>query len=114
MVLVKSAMALSLTTGTTSAEQISGVYEFVQKGIINLYALGSATGLTCTLQVQGQPVINGEAVPFFGTTGTMKRSDHLVANAQINGGRLSLKFNNPTGGTLTVDYILEYIPTGGR
>lgn len=112
MVLVKSAMALSLTTGLKSAEQISGVYEFVGKGTIILYAKGSATGMQTTLLVNGQPVINDEAVPFFGTTGTLSRMDNMVTSAGINGGRLSLTFRNPTGGTLTVDYLLEYIPGG--
>jgi len=111
MVIVVAKMALSLTTGTTSADQVSGTYQFVPKGQVNLYALGSATGLTVSVLNNGMSLVNAQAVPFFGTTGTMKRADHLVLTQAVNAGRLELYFQNPTGGTLTVDFILEHIAT---
>jgi hypothetical protein len=52
-----------------------------------------------------------QAVPWFGTTGTMKKLDHEVFRQSVNLGRVELYFNNPTGGTLTVDFVLEHIAT---
>jgi len=111
MVYVASKMALSLTTGTTSADQVTGTYQFVPKGVIKFYALGSATGLTFTLLNNGVAIANAQAVPWFGTTGTMKKLDNEVLTQAVNPGRMELYFQNPTGGTLTVDYILEHIAT---
>jgi len=111
MVIVVAKMALSLTTGTTSADQVSGTYQFVPKGIVKLYGLGSATGLTFTLLNNGQVLASQQAVPWFGTTGTMKKLDNEILTQAVNPGRLELYFNNPTGGTLTIDFILEHIAT---
>ena len=104
-------MALSLTTGTTSADQVSGTFQFVPKGVIKFYALGSATGLTFTLINNGMTIANAQAVPFFGTTGTLKKMDNEILTQAVNQGRMELYFQNPTGGTLTVDFILEHIAT---
>jgi len=111
MVLVVSKMALSLTTGTTSSDQVSGTYQFVPKGLLKFYALGSATGMTFTLINNGIAIANAQPVPWFGTTGTMKKFDHMVLEQAVNEGRLELYFQNPTGGTLTVDFVLEHIAT---
>ena len=111
MVLVATKMALSLTTGTTSADQVSGTYQLLPKGILKLYALGSATGMTFSLIIGGIALSTAQPIPWFGATGTMKRFDHLIIEQNVNGGRPELYFQNPTGGTLTVDYILEHIAT---
>jgi len=111
MAIVVSKTALSLTTGTTSADQVSGTYQFPSKGIVNLYALSSATGMNFTLLCNGAVIASNQAVPWFGTSGTMKKADNLVLQQAINGGRLELYFINPTGGTLTVDFMLEWVGT---
>jgi hypothetical protein len=111
MVVVASVMALSLTTGTTSADQVTGTFQFVQKGQLSLYGLGSATGLKFTLLNNGQVIASNQAIPFFGTTGTLKKFDNQILTQAVNPGRLELYFINPTGGTLTVDFILEHIST---
>jgi len=111
MVVVVSKMALSLTTGTTSADQVTGTFQFVPKGQLSLYALGSATGLNFTLLNNGQVISSNQAIPFFGTTGTLKKFDNQILTQAVNAGRLELYFINPTGGTLTVDFILEHIST---
>lgn len=111
MVVVVSKMALSLTTGVTSADQISGTYQFVPKGILKVYALQSATGLTMSVLNNGMSLMNAQAIPFFGTTGTLKKFDNMVFEQAVNAGRLELYFQNPTGGTLTVDFIVEHIAT---
>lgn len=112
MVLVATKMALSLTTGVTSANQVAGTFLYNnQKGILKLYALGSATGLTLTCMNNGQTIAIQQPVPFFGTTGTLSKIAHEVFVQGVNPGLLELYFTNPTGGTLTVDFILELIYT---
>lgn len=111
MVVVVSKMALSLTTGITSADQISGTYQFVPKGVLKVFAKGSATGLTMSSLNNGMALMNAQAIPFFGTTGTLSKLDNLVFEQAVNPGRLELYFQNPTGGTLTVDFIVEHVAT---
>jgi len=111
MVVVVAKMALSVSAGTTSADQVSGTYQFVPKGIVKFYGLGSATGLTFTMLNNGLAIANAQAVPFFGTTGTLKKLDNEILTQAVNPGRMELYFQNPTGGALTVDFILEHIQT---
>jgi len=111
MVIVVSTMALSLTTGTTSADQVTGTYQFVPKGVLTLYGLGSATGMTFSLLSNGLAISNAQAIPFFGTTGTLSKLANQILQQPVNPGRLELYFQNPTAGTLTVDFILEHLAT---
>jgi hypothetical protein len=111
MVIVVAKMALSVAAGATSADQVSGTYQFVPKGTVVLYSLGSATGLTFSLLNNGMSIVNQQAVPWFGTTGTMKKLDHEIVRQAVNPGRMELYFQNPTGGAITVDFVLEHIAT---
>lgn len=111
MVLVASSTTLSVSANSKSAEQITGQFQFVSKGILRVYARSSATGLNITSSVNGVPLVNDSLVPYFGTTGGLSKNDHMVAESAINGGYLSLTFRNTTGGALTVDYLIEWIPT---
>lgn len=111
MVVVVAKMALSVAAGATSADQISGTYQFVPKGFVKVYGLGSATGLTFSLLNNGLAIVNQQAVPWFGTTGTMKKLDHEIVSQAVNPGRMELYFQNPTGGALTIDFIVEHIQT---
>lgn len=111
MVVVVSKMALSLTTGTTSADQVSGTYQFVPKGVLKVYARGSATGMTMSVLNNGMSLMNAQPIPFFGATGVLSKADHMVFEQAVNPGRIECYFQNPTGGTLTVDFIIEHIAT---
>jgi len=111
MVYVASAMAFSVGAGATSVDQVTGTYQFVPKGIVKFYGLGSATGLKFTLLNNGLVLASNQVVPWFGTTGTMKKLDHEILSQAVNQGRLELYFTNPTGGALTIDFILEHIAT---
>jgi hypothetical protein len=111
MVVVVAKMAFSVAAGATSIDQITGTYQFVPKGTLSIYGLGSATGLSLTCLNNGLALCNQQAVPFFGTTGTLKKFDHMIFSQAVNPGRLELYFSNPTGGALTVDFIVEHIAT---
>lgn len=111
MVVVVSKMAFSVAAGATSVDQITGTYQFVPKGILRVYALGSATGLTMSVLNNGMSLMNAQAIPFFGNTGTLKKTDNLVFEQAVNPGRLEMYLQNPTGGALTCDFIVEHIAT---
>jgi len=110
-VIVASDTTYSVAANTKTASLVTGEFEFVGKGNISLSALSSATGLRTTLKVGGVTIIDDKAIPFFGTTGTMKILDNSVINQAIMGGRVELSFRNTTGGALTVDYALQFEPT---
>jgi uncharacterized protein GlcG (DUF336 family) len=112
MVIVKSGTAVSTAANTVSAEQVSGTYEFVGKGFLRLYAKGSATGMNVSLKIAGMPIVDDQAIVGTGTAGTISTNDNMMAEAAVNGGRVSLLLRNTTAGTLTTDYLLVFIPTG--
>lgn len=107
---VGQGVGLSLTTGTVSADQISGTYQFPGAGTFTFAALGSATGMKATVIIGGTTVMNDMDIPWFGTSGTMKRLDNQIFSQYLPGGRAEVKFRNPTGGTLTVDWMLLWDP----
>jgi len=110
-VIVASDTTYSVGANTKTSSLVSGEFEFVGKGNISLSALSSATGLRVSLKIGGITIIDDKAMPFFGTTGTMKILDNVVVNQAVSGGRVELLFRNTTGGALTVDYVLQYEPT---
>lgn len=113
-IVVAAGTAVSTAANTTSADQVSGTYQFVGKGKITLVAKGSATGMYLRCLVGGIAIINDLPIPYTGTAGTVSVNDNIVASQVMNGGRVELYLRNSTGGALTTDYILLYEPMGGR
>ena len=109
-VIVASATTESVAANTKSSDLVTGQFEFVGKGNIQLSALSSATGLNCTLKVGGVTIIDDQPIPFFGSTGGMKILDNAIINQAVAGGRIELFFRNTTGGALTVDYMVQFEP----
>ena len=105
--------ALSLTTGAKSAEQVVGRLAYVGKGRVQLTAKASAaaaTGIRCSLNVGGTPLMDDQYIPWAGTTGTMSTKDNMIIDQVVAGGYVSLTFRNDSAGTLTTDYILTFTP----
>jgi len=112
-IVVASANTLSLTTGTKSADQVTGRNQYVGKGRIQLVARASAaaaTGIRATLNVGGVPLIDDQYVNFAGATGGLSVKDHMMVDQAVAGGRCELFFRNDSAGTLTVDYLLLFTP----
>jgi len=112
-IVVASQNTLSLTTGTKSAEQVSGDNQYVGRGRIQLVCKASAaaiTGIRATLTVGGIPLVNDQYIPFAGTTGTLSVNDNMLLDQMVGGGRVGLTFRNDSAGTLTVDYVLMFTP----
>jgi len=96
---------------TKTADLVAGTYQFVQRGMITLIAKGSAAGINATLTVGGVPLVNDQAIVFFGTSGTMSIKDNVVCQQFSNGGRVELTLRNTTAtaGT-TADYMVYFEP----
>ena len=77
-IVVASGTAVSTAANTKSADQVSGTYQFVQKGKITLVAKGSATGMYLTCSVGGVALINDLPVPYTGTAGTISTNDNRI------------------------------------
>lgn len=112
-ILLASQVALSLTTGLKSAEQVVGRFQSVGRGRIQFVARGSvaaATGIRATLNVGGVPLMDDQLVPFAGTTGALSINDHMIIDQRVAGGWVSLTYRNDSAGTLTVDGQLLFTP----
>jgi hypothetical protein len=110
-VVVASGVALALTTGLKTADQVTGQYQYIDRGIIQFAARGSAaaaTGIRATLKVNGVALIDDQLVPFAGTAGALSSNDHMILDQAVAGGRVELTFRNDSAGTLTVDYLLLF------
>jgi len=109
---IASGNTIALTTAD-SADQIQGTYQYVGAGKLNLYARGSVATVLANLFVNGTQVCRRLPVPFFGTTGGLDTSAHLVTSVNTVGGRVELNFAATTG-TPTVDYLLTFegLPLG--
>lgn len=109
-IVIASGTTVSTAANTKSADQVSGQYQHVGKGKFTLIAFSSATGLNLTCSVGGVNLINDEPTPYFGTTGGMDASAHVVASQVLNGGRVELFLRNTTGVAITCDYNLLFEP----
>ena len=108
--MVASATTFSVAANSKSVDQVSGVYQFVGKGMLTLASRASVTGLNATLAVNGIPIVNDQPHPFFGATGGLSTKDHIMAQAMTSGGRVELTFRNTSGGAITVDFYLTWDP----
>lgn len=109
-----SATALSVAANSDSADQATGTYQFLGKGIVSVYAKPSATGMKATCKVGGIPIFDRIAISNFGATGGLdvgSNSPNKIDEVLVNGGRIELYFTNTTGGALTVDYTVKFQPT---
>jgi hypothetical protein len=110
-IVVASGTAVSTAANTKSADQVTGVNQYVGKGTIQLIARGSATGMNITLAVNGVPLVDDSAIPYTGTAGAISANDHLLVSQAVNGGRVQLFLRNTTGGALTTDYLVFFTPS---
>lgn len=110
-IVVASGSAVSIAANTKSSDQVSGVNQFVGKGTIQLIARSSATGMNCTLAVNGVPLIDDSVIPYTGTAGAISANDHLVVSQAVNGGRVQFFLRNTTAGAVTADYLIYFTPS---
>lgn len=108
---IASGMAESVGANTKSSNLVTGRNQFIPKGTLTLIALGSATGMLCSLSVAGVSVIDDLDITFFGTTGTMSSQNNVVAQQDVAGGVVEFFLRNGTAGTLTTDFQLLFTPT---
>lgn len=112
-IVVASGNTLSLTTGTKSADQVTGRNQYVGKGRIQVIARASAaaaTGIRATVNVGGIALIDDQMVTFAGATGGLSVKDHMIIDQVVAGGRVECYFRNDSAGTLTIDYLVLFTP----
>lgn len=112
-IIVASGNTLSLTTGTKSADVVSGRNQYVGKGKIQLVCRASAaaaTGVRVTLNVGGVALAEDQMIPYAGATGGLSVRDNMLVDQMVAGGRVEAFFRNDSGGTLTVDYLILFTP----
>ena len=107
---IASATTFYVAANTKSVDQVDGQFQNIGKGKITLIVFASITGLNATLNVGGISLIDDKPTPFFGTTGGMDVSAHVMATQVVNGGRVELFFRETAAGSPTVDYILLFEP----
>ena len=107
---VASGVTISTAANTKTADLITGRNQYIGKGVLRLYARGSAVGMNATLNCGGISLIDDLAIPYFGATGALSKVDHEVINQKVNGGRVELFLRNTTGGALTTDYVVDFTP----
>jgi len=112
-IVIASGTTLSLTTGSKSADQVTGSNQYIGRGRIQMAVKASAaaaTGIRATLKVAGIALVDDQLVPFAGTTGTLTVQDNMLIDQMVGGGRVELTFRNDSAGTLTVDYAVLFTP----
>jgi len=107
---ISSGNTISTAANTKSADVVSGRNQYVQKGRVQLFARGSATGMNITLNVGGVALMDDQAIPFFGAAGSLDVNSHCIIDQIVSGGRVELFLRNTTGGALTTDYLLLFTP----
>jgi len=109
-VVVASGTTVACAANTKIGDLVSGQYQTVQKGKLTLVALASITGVNCTLSIGGVTLINDLPLAWFGATGSLDLSAHVVVSQQVLGGKIELYFRETAGGAPTVDYQLMFEP----
>ena len=110
-VVVASGTAFAIGANLKSTDRVSGQYQNVQKGKLTLVCYPAENGLMASLSVGGITLINDLEVPWFGTTGSMDLSAHVVLSQEILGGKIELYFRETDGSaTQTADYVLLFEP----
>lgn len=107
-IVVSNGSAVPVAANTRSADQVTGSYQFVSKGVITFVAKSSATGMYATLLVGGIALIQDQPIMYTGTAGTISINDNVLASQAMNGGRVELFLRNSTGSTITTDYSILY------
>jgi len=88
-------------------------YEFVpMRGIVKYLHRATAVGLLATITSGSDQLMQEAPVPAGGTAGSTP-SEFAVAPITdgVNpGDRQAVRYRNPTGGTITIDGIIDYTP----
>lgn len=108
---IASGMTLSTAAYAKTANLITGRNQFIGKGTITVVARGSAAGMNISFIVGGVAIIDDISIPYFGATGTLDSSVHVVANQSVAGGVTELYLRNTSAGALTTDYVILFTPS---
>lgn len=100
-----------IPAGTTNENVYSGsAFEFArQNSLLNLAAVGSATGLVATIQVGSRVVLEESPLSIL-TTMPKLQDDFYYSEGVLANERIILRVRNTTGGDLTCRTIAQLQP----
>lgn len=106
------ATGVTLSTGayTKTSNLITNRNQFLPKGRLQVFALGSAIGMNITINIGGVTICDDLAIVPFGTTGTLNVQSHQIVDQVVAGGVAEYFLRNTTVGALTTDYIVLFTP----
>lgn len=106
------ATGITVSTGAygKSSNLITNRNQFLPKGRLQIFALGSAIGMNMTVNVGGVSISDDLAIVPFGTTGTLNVQQHQIIDQVVAGGVAEFFLRNTTVGALTTDYIVLFTP----
>lgn len=107
---ISTGVTVSTAAYTKSANLITNRNQFLQKGRLQVFALGSAIGMNMTINVGGVAIADDLAIVPFGTTGTLDINRHIIVDQVVAGGVAEFFLRNTTVGALTTDYIVLFTP----
>lgn len=106
---------VSVAAGAVNNNLVSGsAFEFARvRQLVSIGLVQSATGGFATLQA-GADVIAEEFPPAIKTSYPVIPDEMYYTDVMEPGDRLVLRFRNPTGGALTVRYVVQVSAIGNR
>jgi hypothetical protein len=90
-------------------------YEYVPAGgAITIYHRATAVGLRVTITSGSDTLQERSPVPAGGTAGVTPGEFQVppISDEVAAGDRIKINYENPTGGAVTVDGIIDYTPAG--
>lgn len=104
-------LATSIGATTINENVLSGTdFEFVPwPALVSISATGSATGLILDLKADNEDLV-AQAIPNVAAAAgrVIVPDDTIIAQEPVRGGqRLKVRANNPTGGALTLNLLVE-------
>lgn len=107
---IASGVTYSQGAYSKSSNLITNRNQFLPKGRLQVFALGSAIGMNMTINVGGVSISDDLPIVPFGTTGTLSIQTHAIVDQVIAGGVAEFFLRNTTVGALTTDYIILFTP----
>lgn len=107
---IATGITVSTAAYTKTSNLITNRNQFLPKGRIQVFALGSAIGMNITLNVGGVTIIDDLPIVPFGATGGLDVQAHQIVDQVVAGGVAEFFLRNTTVGALTTDYIVLFTP----
>jgi len=107
---IASGVTVSTAAYTKTSNLITNRNQFLPKGRLQVFALGSAIGMNMTINIGGVAIADDLPIVPFGATGGLNVQSHQVIDQVVAGGVAEFFLRNTTVGALTTDYLVLFTP----